>query len=188
MREIERVPFEDLPKRIFLDSGTLQTLRDYSEAIYENVLVPEVDRAHSIPGLLDEVEALRKIFSVAQRTPFQFAISGNSLEEVLAKKDADYERWAGDVLDRWLVDRIETGIPAEGEARAAVLDGPEFGYLSAKDRLLLRDAIALGCDAFLTVDRKLAKNAEHIYVATGLRVLLPTQLWAMLQPYAALFA
>jgi hypothetical protein len=35
---------------------------------------------------------------------------------------------------------------------AAMRDEECFGYLSAKDKVLLRDALALECDAFLTIE------------------------------------
>ncbi len=39
-------PFESLPRRIFLDSCTAQTLRDYDGYIYEGETDPRI-RAHS---------------------------------------------------------------------------------------------------------------------------------------------
>jgi hypothetical protein len=38
----------------------------------------------------------------------------------------------------------------------------EIGYLSAKDKLLIFDAVLLVCDAFLTMDERLKRNAENI--------------------------
>ena len=72
-------------------------------------------------------------------------------------------------------------------AALAAIDSSSYGYLGEGDRALLRDAIALECDTFLTMENKLPKNAGHIERTLGLRVLSPTEMWAYLQPWAALF-
>lgn len=72
-------------------------------------------------------------------------------------------------------------------SKAFELNTSRFGYLSAKDRLLLQDALSLECDAFLTLDRRLAKNSKHISREVGLQVFLPAQLWGVLRPWARLF-
>lgn len=41
---------------------------------------------------------------------------------------------------------------------------------SGEGGLLLQDALALECDAFLTMEKKLTRNAEHIEAAVGLRL------------------
>jgi len=53
----------------------------------------------------------------------------------------------------------------------ANLDGNSFGYLGAGDRALIKDAVLLDCDAFLTMEKRLPKNAGHIKRELGLRVL-----------------
>ena len=72
-------------------------------------------------------------------------------------------------------------------SRASKLDSTKFGYLSAKDRLLLKHSVELGCDAFLTVEKKLPKNASHLEREIGIRVITPALYWAMLRPWAALW-
>lgn len=41
--------FEDIPRRIFLDSSALQALQTYGEFIYENVELSPNDRIHRDP-------------------------------------------------------------------------------------------------------------------------------------------
>ena len=64
---------------------------------------------------------------------------------------------------------------------------PKFGYLSRKDRLLVQQAIVLRCEAFLTVERRLPRNAPHIQQELGIRILTPIVHWGMLSPWAALW-
>jgi hypothetical protein len=183
-----REAFEDLPERVFLDSSTLQTLLDYGGPIFEGEAPEPGDRADTLPGFIDDLEALRRILKVVERGSFHFALSQNSLDEVAGKRDLTYARWALDVLDHWLISLDESGgLSQEDSERAAILDEPRFGYLSAKDKLLLRDAIAFDCDAFLTMEKRLAKNALHLRSATQLRVLRPPDYWSLIEPWAALF-
>jgi hypothetical protein len=75
----------------------------------------------------------------------------------------------------------------QGADVAARLDRSAFGYLSVKDKRLLQDALALECHAFLTLDRKLVKNAPHLEATVGISVSLPTEYWELLRPWAALW-
>jgi hypothetical protein len=134
------------------------------------------------------VEALRLIFRVNERAGWQFALSAHSLDEVKAKADGRYLRWACDVLDHWHVCLEESRGPFDKYASiAARLDDRSVGYLGSGDRALLKDAVRFGCDAFLTMEAKLPKNSERIAALTGLRVVTPEEYWAQLAPWAALW-
>lgn len=183
-----QVPFESLPQRVFLDSSTLQVLQDYGGPVWDNEPIPDNDRIHCFPDGPATVEALRRIFFVNQRALWHFALSANSLREVAAKGDARYLQWAYDVLDHWQICVEETGPPSSrGQEMAAKLETPSFGYLGEGDRKLLFDAVALECDAFLTCDRRLARNSYHLNAKLGILVLTPIQHWEILKPWAGLY-
>lgn len=182
--------FAALPRRLFLDTSTLQTLMDYGETVFEGIEPPLSDRAHQMPSFLCDVEALRKIFLVNERAMFDIVISDNTLHEVAEKGDNAYLRWALDVLDHWHV-RIEEyaggAFGRQGLILSTRLDDQRYGYLSAKDKRLIRDAVALECDAFLTMEKRLARNSEDIERQLELKVLRPPDYWALLRPWAALY-
>jgi hypothetical protein len=183
-----QVPFESLPQRVFLDSSTLQMLQDYGGQVWDNEPIPDNDRIHSIPDGPATIDALRRIFFVNQRALWQFALSANSLREVAAKGDARYLQWAYDVLDHWQICLEESGPPSsKGQTIGAMLMTTSFNYLSEGDRSLLLDAVTLECDAFLTCDRKLAKNRHHLLAELAILVVTPIQHWQMLEPWARLY-
>ena len=163
-------------------------LQDYGGQVWENEPLPDNDPIHQFPDGPRTLEALRKIFLVNERALWQFALSANSLREVEAKGDAQYLQWAYDVLDHWQICLEESGPPSSyGTAMAARLQKPSFGYLGDGDKDLLFDALALECDAFLTCDRKLAKNKGHLERELHMLVLTPLQHWEILSPWAALY-
>jgi hypothetical protein len=184
---LPKVEFDNFPARIFLDSSTLQTLERYGAFLYENEDIAPTDRLHKNPLGVMNLEALRSIMQVAQRAPFEFALSHNSFQEVRAKADPRYLQWAFDVLDHWETCLEEAGDDSLKPEAAALLDNPSIGYLSIADRDLLKDALALGCDSFLTMENRLPRNAVHLQQATGLRVSSPVSMWTDIERWAGLF-
>lgn len=186
--------FEGLPRRLFLDSSVLQRLQNHGEFIYDGGTIDEHDRIRTIPGGVEEIEALRAIMFVGQRACFELVLSDNSFAEVEESGRVSYLTWAHEVLGYWqhiLRNYAEHGIApltGRGVQLAPKLQSPKFGYMSRKDALLIRDAVLLECDAFLTMDNKLARNAGHIGRELELSVLSPTGYWKLLQPWAALYA
>jgi hypothetical protein len=173
-----------------LDSSVLQALYDCGAFIWDGEELTPNDPVYSIPGGFEELDALQAIFFVMKRAMFEFALSANSFAEVIASNSAGYLQWAFDVLDHWescLADYSGSPFSGTGQTISKRLDGPKFGYLSNKDRVLIKDAVALECDAFLTRDLRLARNAVHINRELGLLVVNPGELWALLHPWAALF-
>ena len=180
-------PFESLPRRIFLDSCTAQTLRNYGGYIYEAEPIPDSDRIHHVTDGIANVEALRDIFLVNERAMFEWIVSRGSMQEAHDKGDPGHMQWLWDIADH-SEKCLEGGGPtAESETLAARLDESKFGYLSEKDRLLLRHAIILRCKAFLTVESRLPRNAAHIERELGIRILTPITYWEILRPWAALW-
>lgn len=77
--------FDDIPRRVFLDSSALQTLQDYGRFLYENEPLSEGDPVYRDARGIEKLEALRVIMRIAERAPFEFALSDGSFAEVHAK-------------------------------------------------------------------------------------------------------
>ena len=186
-------PFDELPWRLFLDSSTLQAFHSYGECIYDGGIISPNDRIWAMPHGPENIQALAAIMLVGQRASFELVLSANSLDEVAERQDAFYSQWANEVTNYWetlLAGYVEQDIPpfeGHGISLAAKLESPSFGYLSKKDKALLVDAIVLECDAFITLDRKLCRNAPHLESQISMRILEPRSYWRMLRPWTALF-
>jgi hypothetical protein len=180
-------PLSNVPRRIFLDSCTAQTLRDYGSYIYDGEPVREDDRIHRITNGIANLEALRSIFIINDRALFEWIVSHGSLEEAHAKRDTEHLQWLWDIADHSEICLHDDGATEESTACSLRLNEGMFGYLSEKDRLLLQDAVLLQCDTFLTMERRLPQNAKHIQREIGIRILTPTAHWAILKPWAALW-
>jgi hypothetical protein len=180
-------PFEVLPRRIFLDSCTAQTLQNYGGFIYEGEPIIASDPICRVPEGIANVEALRDIFLINERAQFEWIVSRGSMQEAHEKRDPGHMQWLWDIADHSAICLECDGPTAESEAIAINLDKPKFGYLSDKDRLLLRHAIILRCDSFLTVERRLPRNAAHVECELGIRIMTPITHWSMLEPWAALW-
>ena len=133
------------------------------------------------------VEALRDIFLINERAQFEWIVSRGSMQEANDKRDPGHMQWLWDIADHSEVCLESDGPTADSEALAARLDEPKFRYLSDKDGLLLRHAIILRCDAFLTVERRLPGNAPHMEREIGIRIMTPITYREMLRPWAALW-
>ena len=172
-----------LPRRIYLDTSTLQNLYDFGGEIFEEEPFEPIGRATRVQGLADEIDALRLIFMVNQRAMFEFVVAEASLREVINRTHPGYTQWVYDVLDTWLIQSKGEEQPKPG----TTFEGRHFGMISMKDRRLLQDALDWHCDAFLTMERRLPTAAAFIEQHTGLRVMRPTKYWDLLSPFARLY-
>jgi hypothetical protein len=138
-----------LPRRIYLDTSTLQTVYDYGGEVFENEPFEPTGRAARVRGLAETIDALRMIFTVNERAGFEFVVTDASLREVQARNRPGYTQWVLDVQDTWLVQLWEADEPTKAVRVYTVFDDPRFGNISVRDRKLLQDAVDARCDAFL---------------------------------------
>lgn len=175
------------PRRIFLDSSTLQTMLTYGEYLYDGGALKSDDRIFRDAEGWAKLQALQLMMQVGSRAPFEFALSGNSFSEVRQAGSSAYLSWAHEVLHHWKTCLAEYGPPSPNLHALSILDGSKIGYLGSGDRALIRDALCFGCDTFLTMENKLAKNRDHLHSSLGIWVETPVMAWNRLQPWARLF-
>jgi hypothetical protein len=172
-----------LPRRIYLDTSTLQKLYDFGGEIFEGEPFEPVGRAARVQGLADEIDALRMIFMVNERAMFEFVVTEASLREVVNRTRPGYTRWVYDVLGTWLIQSEGEEPPRPGRT----FEDRRFGMISVKDRRLLQEALDWRCDAFMTMERRLPTAAAFIEREAGLRVIRPTTHCDLLSRFARLY-
>jgi hypothetical protein len=175
--------WQSLPRRIYLDTSTLQMLYDFGGEIFEGEPFQSIARAARVEGLADEIEALQMIFAVNERAIFEFVVTEASLREVMARDKPGFTQWVYDVLDTWLIQSEGEEPPMAGRT----LEDRRFGMISLKDRRLLQEALDWRCDAFMTMERRLPTAAGFIDRETGLRVMRPTTYRGLLSRFAGLY-
>lgn len=180
-----------VPRRIFLDTCTFQAVADCGGFIFDAEELPRPsDYGHgqcpqvvARPDSQDILEALRWIFLFNERAHFNWIVSRGSVEEV----DACGDRYRSSYI-RDIADHSWTCLVDEPPTHAAVcvseyINSPKCGFLSKKDKALLSEAAAAGCDTFLTIERRLPKVANNLLKNVPLMITTPTSLWSMLEPY-----
>ena len=182
--------WQAVPRLVFLDSCTMQWLHRYGGFVWEDEALNANDRITRQADGPTELAALAAVVAVSSQGALEFAVSRNSLAEIRDAGDHTYLQWAFDVADYWNTVVQENGLELstlERSELAKQLDSQSYGYLGAGDRALLADAVQFGCDAFLTVEKKLVRNADHLQRTLDLRIMRPGQLWEILRPWAALY-
>jgi hypothetical protein len=193
--------FLSIPGRFLLDTCVLNTIQDEGAYIFEG----EIPKGMTEAEIPEDLKALRYIFQVNERAAFQFLVSPLTFAELANAKDimSNWRRikWAFDVLDVWLIVLEETGDRVvEGgtvrhrfklteelqELESRLMSNPDFRR-DPFDRLLLIQYKMGNCDAFLTVDRNTIWRHKEWLLNEGIKVLTPSDFWAELKPYAAIW-
>jgi hypothetical protein len=155
-----------LPRRIYLDTLTLQTCtttarrsgRTSRSSRFHETARSQVSSTRSMPCATSS--------SSTNGRASTSLVTEASLREVAARNEPGHRQWVDDVLDGWLVS-------SEGEEpfRRSTFDNPRFGNISVKDRRLLQDALDASCDSFMTIERTLPTVAAFVEKMTGLRIM-----------------
>lgn len=175
---------EEYPHRIYLDTSVLQTIEQCSLPVWEgHALDPLSTVARKLRNAAEDIDALYSFFRVAERGAFQFIVSDATVAEVARSAKNSLLRWVLDVRQHSEICLAEEPPAPEASERAQMIDGSAFGYLGGGDRQLLREAMSLECDTFLTMERRLPKNAVHLRAKLGIVVVRPPELWAIVRRY-----
>lgn len=191
MRRTTAPPRFIAPNRIFLDTCTFQALCDCGGFIFGEDEFPE--RNDYAPGACPQVLirpdaaeiliSLRNIFLFDDRAHFDWIVSRQSLAEIDAAGNHSRSVYARDVIDHSSICLSENPPPDTAAATAKIMSGPAFGFISEKDRQLLVDAAACGCDTFLTIEKRLPRSADAVLRKVPLLIATPERLWTLLYPH-----
>jgi hypothetical protein len=178
-----KYPFESIPTRVFLDTNVVNLLVKHSEHIFEQLSTPsdwDLTRARN-------VEALMHVFFVGARANWDILASRKTIEEIERTSNAELRE---ELLD-YAICLVEPD--SENSSHAAslgrrLIDAPFTAALpDVADRVLLGNAIGLGCDAFCTCDGRTIIEKRSRLSALPIRILKPEEWWAHVKPWAGLW-
>ena len=181
----------DLPRRTFLDTNVVNFVLDHGECIFENATLPSALPAQD----LADIDALQLIFSTGQRAHWELAVSPLTYAEILETRDpgrrADLQRWFGEIWAYWRGYFDEDGTLSDAYAeelgRRVSQSSLLLAFPDAHDRELICHAIAYGCDAFCTRDRKSILKRGARAPKLPLELLSPAEWGRRVQRYAGLW-
>jgi len=170
---------------LFFDTDIIQNLNSFGEFIFDNYL-PD-DKFMRIKQkfgsrMVLELDALRQIVFVLQRGSLPVAISVESLRELLKtlnqSKRNELVNWSLELLEWWEINRKYMKSPNVDElekARKLIMSGKLDFLRDFGDRLLIAEALILGCDTFLTFDRRTILIHKKELTKVGIDALSPRE-------------
>lgn len=180
----------DIPGRVLLDTNIVNFILDWGEVIHDGGGIPAGVSERDAEDIL----ALRDIWLTGQRASWQLAVSPRTYAEVSATTDpirrAALDTWFQELWLYWREffkqDEL-SDLDADSLARRLVPSEILAVLPDLSDRELLAHAVAYGCDAMCTRDRKTILRHRDKLRLVPVRILTPTEWWAAISKYAALW-
>jgi len=182
----------DVPGRVFLDTCVVNFMLEFGEQIHDGSNLPLVS-----PREAADIEALRDLWIVGQRTMWQLAISPYTYSEIA--RTQDHERlgglhlWFQELWQYWrsTIEKnndLPSFIEAE-DVRVRTLISEHLSCLpDVADRVLICDAIVYRCDLFCTRDWTTILKHRAELSGLPLEIVTPAEWWGKVRPYAGLWA
>ncbi len=183
---------EDIPKRVFLDTTSLNFILEYGEEIFDGTPFSKElnDR------IREDIDAFHNIFLSGQRATWELAISPFTYKEIIKTNNSEkkhyLDNWFMNVWDYWLnIIKANNNLPSFMEAEEAKIKLLSSGILDIlpdiEDRILLSDAIVYRCDCFCTRDwHTILKHRDRLETLP-LKIIAPSEWWNLVKPFAALW-
>jgi len=170
---------------LFFDTNIIQNLACFGEFIFDNYLSHDIESSIKKKfgsRMILELDALRQITFVLQRGSLPVAISVESLREILKtsnqSKRNELVNWGIELLEWWKINRkYMKSLNANQleNSRKLVASGKLDFLKNYEDRLLIAEALTLGCDTFLTFDRRTILIHKKELAKFGINVLSPRE-------------
>lgn len=179
-------PFENIPKRVFLDTNVINVLVKHATHVFEQERIsPDIE-----PNLALDIEALMHVFYVGARADWDLVGSQKTLDELSRTRDetlrSDLEDYALGLVNRDSNDK-DRRFAADFGRR--LIDSPFLAALpDLADRELIGYAIGYGCDAFCTRDIATIVKKRAQLRQVPLRVITPAEWWRHVKPWAGLWS
>jgi len=183
--DCKRVPFESIPRRVFLDTNVINVLVKHSAHVFEQEPVP----SNTERTLAVDIEALMHVFYVGARANWSLLGSQKTIDELSCTRHGALR----DDLLEYGLGFVNQDLDDEDRRFAAdfgrrFIDAPFVTALpDLADRELIGNAIGFGCDAFCTCDRATIVSKRGHLRQVPLRIMTPAEWWAHIKPWAGLW-
>lgn len=188
-----------LSRLIFFDTNVVQNLWSFGEFVYDNYLSPEAAAKLQNLGqqVAEDVEALATLMQLGRRGGWPIAVSQRTLDELDRISDSNKRHhvaaWGWEIAD-YFAENLRSGMGFNSSEKGIyqryaveLYENNRLGFLPhVNDRLLLLDAIALGCDVFLTMDYRSIWKFQTQIAELGISVMRPVELLRHIEPWADL--
>ena len=173
----------------FLDTNVVQNLQTFGEFIYGGNLSLQDERKLSNPRIRADIFALHRIATMGRRSGWPLAVSNTNAAELRAIKDPSKRRkcvsWWGELAE-YFGEQYRKWPPTElGSSYSELVHftyiqrSKLYEYLSVlpdeADRVLVVDALELGCNVFLTMDYKTIWEHREAVRKLGIHVMRPVE-------------
>lgn len=173
----------------FLDTNVVQNLHTFGEFIYRGNFSPQDEEKLSNPRIREDIFALRHLATMGRRFGWPLAVSLTTKVEFGAIMDPDKRRsrvsWWGELAEYFDDHYKEWPSPESGSSYSEITHftfmqrNQLYEYLNVlpdeTDRVLVVDALELGCNVFLTMDyRTIWKHREAVR-RLGINVMRPVE-------------
>lgn len=155
----------DFPRLIFLDTNVVQYLETFGQYIYDHYLGAYEQQKLELLSRrsVEDVEALAAIMDLGRRNGWPLAVSQRTLDELSATPEPNKRysllQWGGELAE-YSNENYRRVSSIGNQSIREPLSHLQKSYLEklldflpqSSDRLLVIDAIELGCDFFITMD------------------------------------
>lgn len=181
--DCRKYPFEDVPRRIFLDTNVVNLLVKYRSEIFEREKFPET----VAPEIARDSEALMRLMQIGFRAEWKIVISAKTIEEIENTRDCFIRSELLDYAWEVVNYQSEGGISATMSGLGPSVVDKLSAMPDQADRVLLADAIGFGCDVFCTRDIRTIVSKRDMLPNIPIRILTPLEWWCQVKPWAGLW-
>ena len=167
-------------RAIFLDTNIVRYLATLPGHFFDGGI--DEHEAAKLAGLskrlvtdIDVLGALPDLFR--RGVPHALVLTREVVSEL-----PDNARWYGEELLQWSRESGFVGVEVPRTFLPRIAE-----ILDSADRRLYLQAVALGCDAFLTTDYRTIVHRRAHLPRGATRVVTPTEYWEAMRPWAGLF-
>ena len=177
--------FDDIPRRIFLDTNIINLIAEYPEQILDgNRIFEDVDETKR-----QDIDALTHIFALGRRACWNLVVSHKTWAEAEQTECPCKRRELVNLITEISAADLfsDDGSYARVVGRRMIDASFTQSLPDKSDRELIGNAIGYKCDAFCTRDRQTIIRKRDKLLSLPIRILTPPEWWSHIRPWSGLW-